>query len=107
MKAVVRSVTGVGSSTPAPMDTYISPFNVGVGIKVTGTVTYTVQHTFDDVFAADFNAATATWYNHPTLTGSASLDGNYAFPVTAIRVINSAGSGTTQLTAIQAGLVGA
>ena len=108
MRAINKSVTGAGSTAPIPMDTYISPFNVGVGITVTGTVTYTVQHTFDDVFAQGFDPATATWFNHPTLTGSASLDGNYAFPVTAIRVTNAGGStGTTKITIVQAGLVGA
>lgn len=108
MRAITRSVTGAGSTTPIPVDTYICPTNIGVGVKITGSVTYTVQHTFDDVFAADFNPATATWYNHPTLTGSANLDGNYAFPVTAIRVTNAGGStGTTAITVIQSGLVGA
>lgn len=102
MKAVVRTVTGAGSSDAIPLDTYISPFNIGVGVVITGTVTYTVQHTFDNIFDA---AVTPVWFNHPTLTGSASLDGNYAFPVTAIRVTNAVGStGTTKITAIQAGI---
>lgn len=105
MRSTIKSVTGVGSSAAIPMDTYICPFNVGIGVTITGTVTYTVQHTFDNVLDS---SVTPVWFDHPTLTGSASLDGNYAFPVAAIRVTNAAGSsGTTKLTVIQAGLVGA
>ena len=48
MKQQTVSQTGVGSSDALVMNTNISPFNVGFGVVVTGTVTYTVQHTFDD-----------------------------------------------------------
>jgi len=90
------------------MDLYISPFNIGFGIAITGTVSFTVQHTFDDVNAAGYNPATGTWYNHPDVTAKiANIDGNYAFPVTAVRLVNDAGTtGTTTGTFIQAGLVG-
>jgi len=78
---------GSGVTAPIPMDQYISPFNVGFGIHPVGTATYTVQHTFEDPFAADFDAATAVWFNHPDITSeSGNNDGNYAFPVRAIRL---------------------
>lgn len=107
MRPITKSVTGVGVSAPIPLDQYISPFNIGFGVKVSGTVTYTVQHTFDDVFAAGYTPASGTWYDHPDVSGeTANADGNYAFPVSAIRLSVSAGSGTATLTAIQAGIVG-
>lgn len=107
MRSVTKSVTGVGVSAPIPLDNYISPFNVGFGVKVSGTVTFTVQHTFDDVFAAGYTPASGTWFDHPTVSAdSANTDGNYAFPVSAIRLNVTAGSGTATLTATQAGLVG-
>lgn len=107
MQPTTKSVTGVGVSAPIPLDTYISPFNVGFGVAVTGTVTYTVQHTFDAVLANGYNPATGTWYDHPDVASqTANADGNYAFPVTAIRLSVASGSGTAALTAIQAGLVG-
>ena len=85
-------VTGTsGVTAPVPMDQYISPFNVSIAIVPAGTATYTVQHTFDNPFASDFNAATATWFAHPDLTSeSGNNDGNYAFPVRAIRLNISA-----------------
>ena len=105
MRAIIVSKTGTGSSSVAPMDTYISPFNVGFGIVVTGTVNYTVQHTFDDVLQA---GVTPTWYAHPTIASKTdNQDGNYAFPVTAIKLLVNSGTGTATLTVIQAGLVGA
>lgn len=104
MRPVVVTTSGTSVSAPVPLDHYANPFNVGFGVVVTGTVTFTIQHTFDDVFAASFVAASATWFNHATVVAAtASTDGNYAFPVRAIRVNQTAGSGSTSTTFIQAG----
>ena len=106
MKVQTVSQTGVGSSDALVMNTNISPFNVGFGVIVSGTVNYTVQHTFDDVFASDFDPTTAKWFNHSSVSGvSTDQDGNYAFPVSAIRVVLSGGStGTVDTTILQAGI---
>lgn len=101
MRQQVVSRTGVGSSNALPMNLDSTPFNVGFGVVVTGDVTYTVQHTFDN----PWTTTSPTWFNHPTVadeTGNA--DGNYAFPVAAIKVAVTAGTGTAQLTVIQAGI---
>jgi hypothetical protein len=82
-----------------------SPFAVGFGVAVTGTVTYKVQHTFDDVYATTFNPATATWYDHPVVVSqSANMDGNYAFPVRGVRANITAGTGSVIMTVLQAGV---
>ena len=87
MRQQIVSQTGTGSSTTIPMNLDSTPFNVGFGVVVTGTVNYTIQHTFDDPFASNFDPSTATWFNHTDLTSqSTSQDGNYAFPVRAIRL---------------------
>lgn len=100
MKVQSVSKTGVGSSSALVMNTNISPFNVGFGVVVTGTVNYTVQHTFDDP-AIGFS----TWFSHPTVASlAANADGNYAFPVTGIKVLVNSGSGTATLNLIQAGI---
>lgn len=107
MRPMTLTVTGVANSSVAPMNVNTSPFNVGFGITVNGvgTITYKVQHTFDDVWSPTFNPATANWFDHPTITGlSAAADGNYAFPVTAIRITGTAGSGTATMRLIQAGI---
>jgi archaellum component FlaF (FlaF/FlaG flagellin family) len=87
------------------MNLNTSPFNIGFGVVVTGTVNYTVQHTFDDVNLTTFNPSTAVWFDHPTIAGLAvNADGNYAFPVTAIRLLVNSGGGTARLTLLQAGI---
>jgi hypothetical protein len=100
MKVQTVSKTGTGSTSALVMNTNISPFNVGFGVLVTGTVDYTVEHTFDDP-AIGFT----TWFPHPTVaTESTNQDGNYAFPVTGIRLTVNSGGGSATLKLIQAGI---
>lgn len=100
MKVQTVSKTGTGSTSPLVMNTNISPFNVGFGVIVSGTVNYTIQHTFDDP-AIGFT----TWFPHPTVASQgANADGNYAFPVTGIRLTVNSGGGTATLKLIQAGI---
>lgn len=104
MRPIVITKTGTGSSSLAPLDTYRNPFNVGLGIVVSGTVNYTIQHTFDDVTNP---AVTPIWFNHPNLTSqTTNQDGNYAFPVRAIKILVNSGAGTATATIIQAGMPG-
>jgi len=82
------------------MNLNATPFNVGFGVVKVGTVDFTVQHSFDDP-AVGFT----TWFNHPTVAAQiANADGNYAFPVTAIRITMNSGAGTVTLKLIQAGI---
>ena len=101
MRQQYATKTGTGSSNVLATDLYISPFNVGFGVVVTGTVTYTVQHTFDN----PQTVASPVWFSHPTIASkSDNQDGNYAFPVAAIKVLVTAGAGTATMTMIQAGI---
>ena len=105
MRRIELTQTGAGASAVSPMNLNTSPFNIGFAVIVTGTVNYTVQHTFDDVFSPLFNPSTATWFAHPTIAGlGANADGNYAFPVTAIRLLVNSGGGTARLVLLQAGI---
>ena len=100
MKVQIIAKTGTGSSTAVPMNTNTTPFNVGFGVVVSGTVNFTVQHTFDDP-AVGFT----TWFSHPTVASLAvSTDGNYAFPVTGIKLLVNSGAGTATLNLVQAGI---
>ena len=105
MRAIVLTTSGVATSPVAAANLNISPFSVGFGAVVTGTTTYSVQHTFDDVYAPNFNPATANWFNHATVVAAtANADGNYAFPVRGIRLNLTAGTGSVVLTLLQAGI---
>lgn len=98
---------GTVTSPVIPIDQYLGPTNIGLAVRVTGTVTYSVQHTFDDVFDPSFNPATATWFNHPTLSAlTANADGNYAAPPRGVRLNLTAGTGSANMTLVQSGATG-
>ena len=80
--------------------------SVSVALSAGAVLTYTVEHTFDDPLKEGFDPATAVWFPNATLAAqTANGDGNYAFPVTAIRLnVTSYTSGTATLTIIQAGV---
>lgn len=106
------TITGVSSTsgymTPYFPDWMVRPFNIGVGCVVNSSAqVYTVEHTFDYTGGSStFISSNATWFPNSGITAkTTNQDGNYAYPVTAIRVQSSAGSsvGTVSVTFIQAG----
>lgn len=104
MRPTTVSVTGVGTSALVPFDHYKNPNVAAVSVKVSGTVTYTVEYTFDDIWSNGFNPATASYMPLPDLSGlSANADGNFAFAPRACRLKVTAGTGTATMTVIQAG----
>lgn len=99
MRPQVISKTGTGTTAWIPVDYKQSPFNVSVAAVVNGTITYNVEHTFDEVFDP---SVTPVAFIHSVLTAqTTNKDGNYAFPVRAIRINNTAGTGSTTLTILQ------
>lgn len=88
-----------GNSAVIPTNVKQTPFNIGIGtILVSGSATWSVQHTFDDITVG----APTTWFTNSGINAvSANTDGNYAYPVTAIRLHVSVGSGTVKMAVIQ------
>ena len=106
MRPVQLTVTGVGVSSPIPLDRMLNPFNVGLSIDVGAGCTYTVEYTNDDVFAVTFNPATALWFPHPNLTAQTTDGiGNIAFPVTAVRLNQTVGAAATVFRVTQSGSI--
>lgn len=97
------SVSSVAASSPIVIDHLAESFAVGFGVTLGGgTMTYSVQHTFDDIFDP---AVTPTWFNHDSVAAKVNVDddGNYAFPVRAVRLnVTAHTGGTGTLTLIQA-----
>lgn len=108
MRPIRVTVSSAAASNVIPLDQYISPFNLGLGVSLSAgaSLTYTVQHTFDDVFSPTFDPATANWFSHATMVNkTTSFDGNYAYPVTAIRLnVTVYTSGSATMTVVQAGI---
>ena len=86
------NTAAVTSSTPwIPLNHMQTPFNVGFGVRVGGTLTYSVQHTFSDIQAG----VSAIAYTHADVSlKTTNLDGNYAFAVRAIRLQVATQSGS-------------
>jgi len=113
---VLLTVTGLSSTSGYPLwfpDTDIRPFNVGIGTVVnsTGTQTYSVEHTFDynGTISSNFTgwvSSAATWYaNTGIVSATSNANGNYAFPVSCVRlnVISGSSQGSVTARLIQAG----
>lgn len=104
------SLSAVAFSAPIPLDYAAQNFQVGLGVDYTtaGTATYTVQMTFDDIYAAGYNPATGNWQSVTGLSAqTAAAAVNSTIPVRAVRLnITSYVSGTIRLTVIQASSLG-
>lgn len=98
------SKTGTGRSAVVAPDHFQTPFNVGIGATVTGTVTFSVEYSMEDPMAAGFNPATAKWFAAPGFSGvSATTGGSLTIPCRAICINVASGDGTVSADLIQAG----
>jgi len=77
-----------------PINAKIPSFQIGFGCRVvTGTPTYSMQHSWDGT----------AWFDNAVVTGqTVSLGGSYLFPVAIMRLKFSA-AGTVSVVGIQAG----
>ncbi len=86
--------------------------NIGVGIgfvaQVTGTVNYTVYHTYDDVGAV---GVTPVWLPHGVsnmIAATTTQESNFVIPVSAMQlIINGGGTGSdnVKLVILQQGII--
>jgi hypothetical protein len=103
------TTTGLSSTFGFPMwmpDTDVRPFNIGILVTVNSTAaTYNVEHTmdYDGHYSSNFNGFTssgATWFQNSGINAATSnTQGNYAYPVTAIRLNVTGGSSSGTVTA--------
>lgn len=97
--------SGVSVSGLAPLCGYIAPFLVTINTVVTGTATYTLQLTNDDIQAAAYTPSSGNWKSLASMTGATTSDiVSITYPVTAVRVNQTVGSGSVAAIVQQAGL---
>ncbi len=103
MRPVVVTVSSATTSAPIPINWRLpGHFSVGIGCVATGTATYKVQHTFDDLFNP---LITPTWFDNTEGSQvNVNQDFNYAFPITGVRLnVTAWTSGTVTMTVISGG----
>lgn len=93
------SLTGVGTSAWVPVDHRNKPFNLSLHAILSGTVTSTIEYTPDNVWDTSITPVAFPVTGMSGIT--ANTAGNIGFPVRAVRINNSAGTGTTRLVIAQ------
>lgn len=98
------TVSSATSSAWIPVDWRSTPFNLSFAVIISGggSLTYKVEHTLDDIMDP---TVTPNALTHEFITASTvSDDGNYAYPIRAIRLtVSSYTSGSATMTVIQPG----
>ena len=106
MRPVTQTLSAAGPGAPIVLDYRAANFITELSgvISGGGSLTWKVQYTTDDVFAAGYNPATGNWFDTPVATLTAqttSNAGQLPGPVTACRFnITSYTSGTLTAKAI-------
>ncbi len=98
---VTYTVNSAAAGRTVNMDFRQNPFNVSVAAVISGTATYSIQHTFENLA----NGTAVIFMQNSNLNGTTATGAtNYAFPVTGIRGNVSALSagGSVTFTFIQA-----
>lgn len=91
---------GAVQSSIAPLNYLAKTWRVSVITTVTGTATYTLQFTGDRTD----NATPSNWQSHPLMTASTVSDTvEFTSPVTAVRINQTAGSGSVSAVVVQSG----
>jgi hypothetical protein len=79
---------------------------IGLGCVVSGSVNYTVEHTFDPIMTTPL-VTPPTAIPHPILAiEDATATGEYDIPIAAYRLTINSGTGSVRFTGIQAGIKG-
>lgn len=118
MRPIVKTInaanTGAvsGTTITGGIPVLLNFNNVAIGIgfvtEVTGTVNYTVYHTYDDV---SDSTITPVWLPHGVsnmVAATTTQESNFVIPISAMQVIiNSGGTGTdkVRLVLLQQGII--
>lgn len=91
MRPMTLSRTGVGA-VAAPLDHQTTPFAVGVGVVVSGTVTYNIEHSYDGL----------NWFAPAGDSGkTGNYDKGFVTPIAWVRINVTAGTGSVTATVLQ------
>lgn len=107
LTGVTAGTNGVASSPWVTWDWRgKSPFSLGMAVElVSGAVNFTIQHTYDDPNNLPAGVGYPLAFSSPVINGaSATVDGAYATPVVATRVLINSGTGEIRVRFVQGGV---
>lgn len=98
--------SGVASSQWCAANFHTTPLNIGIGVTVTGTVSFTVEYTYDNPNAPYSGTFPTVWPISALAAKAVNTDGSIIAPIYAYRVTQNSFSsgGTIKMIGIQAGL---
>lgn len=104
--SVAVGLNGVGSSLWNIVNWHAMPSNISYGcILQSAGATFSIQYTYDDPNNLPPGVQAPQAFNHPTIVNAtASIDGASNDPLTAWRLLISAGTGTVRAIGIQDGI---
>lgn len=100
MRRIIVTATAVGPSPWVPIDYNNLPCSLGIGVVVTATATYTVEHTYDPLFAQPLGVITA-FPNAGLTAQTTNKDGGYDRPISGVRLNVAATTGSVTMTVLQ------
>jgi hypothetical protein len=99
------SGTTITGGIPIPLNFNNVAVGVGLVAEVTGTVNYTLYHTYDDVFN---KLITPVWLPHGVanmVNATTTQESNFVIPVSACQLILNSGSGSINFVLLQQGII--
>lgn len=102
MRPASRGTSGVSISQPIVLNAY-GDSKATLQLNITGTATVTVEQTADDLFDS---STPVVWFPCPDAAmvgATADKQGGYNFLPFAVRLNQTAGTGSARLTVLQAG----
>lgn len=95
---------GTAGGAPIPMNVNNTSVGIGIACYATGTVSYTVYHTYDNIV----ENTSPIWFQHGTtglVNATSTQESNFVIPIGAIQVILNSGTGSVITRIIQQGVI--
>lgn len=105
--AVTVGTSAIGSTNWVMMNNATTPMNTGITVVVSGTITYTVEYTYQDPNTLTSVGTYPTVFSLATMTGqTTTLDSTFTTPVWGVRATQTAftNPGNLTMTVLQAGI---
>lgn len=105
MKPISFNYSSGNTGAIIPLNYDNTSVGIGFGCTVTGTVNYTVNHSYSNVLDPNI---TPKWWPHGVsnmVAATTSQESNFVIPVTAMQIVINSGTGSVLLELTQQGII--